>query len=317
MLLAYSDGQIVLTMLHTTLPTPSLPIPVAVSALATHSVRPPHGRGRASAGSAGGSIPLAQSDILQQTQETTGLYFDSSELVNQATLSRINFVGDCPGISRSWLRAQFRSATIPPSPGMRVRLTNLSASGGEAPFTDREYDKGNLSEKTHVTLGGAHENKYFAVVPGLNKISYKIYSSSSAVETGSFTVNIVANESRQIRQAGITSERVCASFASLSLDQCADVRIKQIIACPDGRILSSTLQPDSQLVRTSIRNETAAQQSFIYNGAPIMLFPGQEFAFLSPKYSTQQVTYGGYGFNLTIGKKHRITTGYSGSVSIY
>lgn len=304
-------------MMNITLPTPVIPIPFAISTLPTHSLQFPQGQTNALSGSHGRLTTIAQSDILQRTPEPTGLYFDSSELVNQANLSRINFVGDCPGISRSWLRAQFRSATLPPSPGMRVRLTNLSASAGEAPFTDREYDKGNLSEKTHVTLGGAHENKYFAVVPGLNKISYRIYSSTSTVEAGLFTVNIVANESRQIRQAGITSERVCASFASLSLDQCADVRIKQTIACPGGRILSTTVQPDSQIVRTLIINQTALQQSFIYNGAPIVLFPGQEFAFLSPKYSTQQVTFMGFNYNLTIGKKHRITTGYNGSISIY
>ncbi|MEB3353038.1 MAG: hypothetical protein VKM34_02195, partial [Cyanobacteriota bacterium] len=98
---------------------------------------------------------------------------------------------------------------------------------------------------------------------------------------------------------------------------CADIRLKQSRVCPDGKVLSSSVQPDTPMIRTSIVNQLATQQSFMFNGMPISLYPGQEFSFYLPKYGNQQIVYNGYAYNLTIGKRHRITPGYTGAVSIY
>lgn len=249
-------------------------------------------------------------------QGASGLVFESSSLPNRVTLSTTTFVGDCPGFARNWMIGRFRSEVTRPSKGLRVRLTNLSGRG-EAPYTDREYSDGSLSESTRVSIGSSHENKYFAVTPGSNKIDYKIYTPSETVESGSFELFVDLNRVQEFRSATSRSERLCAAFASLPLDQCADIRTKQSLVCPDGKILSSSIQPDTPLVRTSVVNQLATQQLFMYNGMPISLYPGQEFSFYLPRYGNQQILFNGYKYNLTVGKRHRIKPGYTGAISIY
>ena len=249
-------------------------------------------------------------------QANAGLAFESSSVLNRVTLSTTYYTGDCPGLARNWMIGRFRSEVTRPSRNLRVRLTNLSGQG-EAPYTDREYSDGASSESTRVSIGSSHEKQYFIVTPGPNKIAYKISGPSESVETGNFELYVDFNKVEQFRAATTKSERLCAAFASLPLDQCADIRLKQSRVCPDGKVLSSSIQPDTPMIRTSIVNQLATQQSFLFNGMPISLYPGQEFSFYLPKYGNQQIVYDGYPYNLTIGKRHRITPGYTGAVSIY
>lgn len=244
------------------------------------------------------------------------LFFDTGTL-NQTTLSRTIFLGDCPGSSTSTIWASFSSSTTPPGGGLRVLIQNTSISGS-VPYTDREYKEGGRSEKTNVTLGSEHRGKYFVVLPGTNVLSYQIYqpdNNKNIVETGSFPVEIRVNETQQVRSPETRTEQVCA-VSTYGLQQCADYRTKYTVSCPDGRILRQTLYPDTTMLKTSIINSTSQPQSISVNGAPIYLYPGQQYEFFVNKYDSPQVMLGSSYFMIRSGMKNFIKSGYNGSLSI-
>ena len=94
-------------------------------------------------------------------------------------------------------RLFFRSATLAPRSGLRVRIWNVSGvfAAGAVPYTDREYDKGVRTEGFDVRPGTGHEGRYFIVStsqlnPVVNSFRYEILDSSAGatavVEQGQF-----------------------------------------------------------------------------------------------------------------------------------
>ena len=70
----------------------------------------------------------------------------------------------------------FFSHNTPTSPGRRVIITNVTRglNRDPLPYTDREYERGQISEKTKVSFGSQHDRRKLVVLPGRNLFKYEI-----------------------------------------------------------------------------------------------------------------------------------------------
>jgi hypothetical protein len=90
--------------------------------------------------------------------------------------------------------ARFASRTTPPAPGLRVRVTNVSwgMDRDPYPYTDRDYDEGDLSDRTILDLDDEHHTRTLSVRPGVNQFEYRIYRErgDQTVESGRFDLDV-------------------------------------------------------------------------------------------------------------------------------
>jgi len=88
--------------------------------------------------------------------------------------------------------ATFISSNMPPAPGLRVVIRNLTPmiDQNPSPYTDREYDKAPTSEGFKVSLGTIHSGRFLAVQPGENHFYYEIKRGNTIIESGTFTARI-------------------------------------------------------------------------------------------------------------------------------
>lgn len=150
----------------------------------------------------------------QAQTPTAGFEFESHGL-NRATMTVINYTGDCPGTGQSELKARFTSS-IKTKPGQRVIIRNITAGvdGSKPPYTNREYDRGSSSEATSMTFSGSHDKQYFGVLPGLNTFEFGIVTGRKkrdyrVVTQGIFNAAIDRQLVTRQRNARWVSETFC------------------------------------------------------------------------------------------------------------
>jgi len=128
-----------------------------------------------------------------------GFRFQQSEEFNMGVITtsvtQDNYSGGCQSYSTTEEiggQAVFISSTMPPAPGLRVALRNVTPriDQNPSPYTDREYDKAPNSEGFKVSLGTIHTGRYLAVQPGQNHFYYEIKSGNTIIESGTFNVRI-------------------------------------------------------------------------------------------------------------------------------
>ena len=150
------------------------------------------------------SVPLMSNLTHAQSQSPApqiGFQFKQSEELNigAVTTSVTEYKDPARCHSQSYSireeiggRAVFISSTMPPAPGLRVTIRNVTPriDQNPSPYTDREYDKAPTSEGFKVSLGTIHSGRYLAVQPGENHFSYEIKSGNTIIESGTFNVRI-------------------------------------------------------------------------------------------------------------------------------
>ena len=96
--------------------------------------------------------------------------------INSFVIPEIVYTGECPGTKLESQEAMFFSNTTSTAPDRRVLITNVTRglNRDPLPYTDREYEEGQISEKTEVTFGSKHDNRNFVVLPGKNQFKYEI-----------------------------------------------------------------------------------------------------------------------------------------------
>lgn len=181
------------------------------------------------------------------SNNSTGLQFEDSPLINQgklvtiaqtklismlreparcigtlyipATYDTTTTVEETPKASKAW----FRSNTLSPAAGLRVNIRNVTAGVDQNPnpYTDREYNQGDRSESFIVKQNTAHRSRYFAVVPGLNTLTYEIKQGNKVVESGTLTVTMTS----ETRESPFTVSDLQPSFFS---DECASQKYPEI-----------------------------------------------------------------------------------------
>lgn len=260
--------------------------------------------------------PILISQSSPNTSDSTARILFDGGSINQTSLTRYTYLGDCPGTSSTTRWASFQSTSTSPHEGYRVLLNNTSLG---SPFTDREYHNGSSSEKTNVILGNSHSSKYFVLSPGANSIEYKIYKgrkkSRIVLDSGFITVSVLVRDVQQVRNSTTRTERICAVSLYAS-EECADYRTKSITSCPDGKVLHQSILPEGNIYRTTIYNSTSQPQTIYINGIPILLYPGAQHELMIDKYYTQSVYLGSSSYTLSPGKRNVIKYNYQNNVGL-
>jgi hypothetical protein len=208
-------------------------------------------------------------------QSSVGLEFEGSRSLNVGNLVETEYVGDCPGREVSTQTARFTSDSLPPGDSQRVVIKNMTRGMGETPYSDREYDKGRVSEGTSVKFGTSHDSQFFIVLPGENTFQYEVRRRDVPVATGTFTAMINQEVRRVDRNAQWFRSDVCANSA-VSRDTCADMRSQQQLKCPNGKVLQTQWDGDyDRGIRTTFRNRTANALHFNLDGDRYVLRPGE------------------------------------------
>lgn len=205
-----------------------------------------------------------------------GWEFDGRQTLNLAALRETQYVGDCPGQETETVEARFTSSKVPPAPGRRVIIRNVTRgiSGDPLPFTNREYEKGRSSEATKIEFGSKHSSKRFRVLPGDNQFEYEIRQGDRLMDSGSFVATIEKRYQEIRRDAQWYEEEICAN-SSVAKDVCADLRQRRQYRCSDGRVLQSHMDFDDKNYRTLISNQTHKDVSFSIDGRIYHLDPGE------------------------------------------
>jgi hypothetical protein len=181
-------------------------------------------------------IAFAQTPV-PTAQKDAGFEFEGSGTPNMGKITDTVFQGECPGEKPGDAKARFYSTATLAAPGRRVVIRNVSPglSGDQAPFTDRDYSQGSLSESTSVAFGTRHELKHFSVLEGQNNLEYEIrQSDSTTLEKGAFTIEMSRSERTRYRNAICNDEKYCRGSESTPLDQCENVATRSRCYCPDA-----------------------------------------------------------------------------------
>ena len=138
---------------------------------------------------------------LSQYSDGEGIESVKSNSIRNISINQIVYEGECPGIDQYPEKAYFVSDKQPPTPGYRVKLTNMSRglSPDAPPFTDRSYAKGRASESFEIALGAKHQGRYFIVRQGENLLQYEITRDGNLVGSGTFTYNVIVRSSIEYR----------------------------------------------------------------------------------------------------------------------
>lgn len=138
---------------------------------------------------------------LSQYSDGEGIESAKSNSIRNISISQTVYQGECPGIDQYPEKAYFVSDKQPPTPGYRVKLTNMSRglSPDVPPFTDRSYARGRASESFEIALGAKHQGRYFIVREGENLLQYEITRDGNLVGSGTFTYNVIVRSSTEYR----------------------------------------------------------------------------------------------------------------------
>lgn len=244
-----------ITLLSSILLSPMLVVPTLVDRLPAIAQTSP-------------ATPIAAPEI--------GFEFLGSRDLNRTSLTVTEYTGDCPGRDEESREARFISTQTRPSEHRRVVIKNVTRGLGETPYTDREYDKGRVSEGTVMRFGTEHSSKHFIVLPGENTFQYEIREREQPIMTGTFNAVIDQTVRRIERNAQWSRDRVCAN-PSVSTSNCADLREREQLACPGGRVLQ-TRWNDDRPIRTTLYNRTNQTIHFTYDGDTYRLSSGDRIS---------------------------------------
>ena len=168
--------------------------------------------------------------------------------VNNFVIPEIVYTGECPGTELEDQEALFFSNTTTTAPDRRVIITNVTRGlkRDPLPFTDREYEEGQVSEETKITIGSEHDKRNFVVLPGENQFQYEIVQIEededfeTILETGSFKATASKEEKLVERNKIPVEETYCPDDAKECESEEEKVRI--VDKCP-GETANSGSNP--------------------------------------------------------------------------
>jgi hypothetical protein len=239
--------------------------------------------------------PAVQPDILQTAD--IGFEFEGSPTLNYAEVTETTYTGDCPGVvvDRASLKARFRSNKTPTGERRRVLIKNITIgmASNPAPYTDREYDKGRLSEATTTEFGTEHSSQNLRVAFGMNTFSYEIRQRDQVIESGQFLSNLKRTSQQAVRNAQWYDAKVCANNA-VTPNVCADLRRQKQYRCPNGTILRrEMIDSDDSSIRTLFSNQSNRVVRFKLGDDLYRLEPGERIRIRRSSSTSFTVRYNG------------------------
>ena len=145
--------------------------------------------------------------------------------------------GECPGTKLESQEAMFFSNTTTTAPNRRVIITNVTRglNRDPLPYTDREYEEGQISEKAKITLGSNHDNGNFVVLAGKNQFKYEIVQIEeedfeTVLEEGSFA----ATAKKKTRYVERNQEPIEESYCPNDDKYCdeEEEKLRTVYKCP-------------------------------------------------------------------------------------
>jgi hypothetical protein len=196
---------------------------------------------------------------------------------NVITLHRTNYEGDCPGTDITQPKATFVADHVPTAKKRRVRVENVTPGLKTTPYTDREYKSNNRSESTKLDLNYEHTLRFFRIIPGENRFTYRITERKELIDAGEFTAQVNIKDAFRTRNASWYDAEVCSN-ASVALKNCADIRFVKQFRCPDGRVLKSEQRDQGAYYRTILSNRSNGDVEVQFEHQKYHLKPGENVA---------------------------------------
>ena len=146
-----------------------------------------------------------------------GFEIQGSSTLNNFVIPEIVYTGECPGKKVENQKAMFFSNTTTTASDRRVIITNITRGldRDPLPYTDREYQREQVSEETKVTLGVEHDKKNLVVLLGENQFKYEIVQVEedkdfeTVLEEGTFSASVEKTETFVERNKEPTEENYC------------------------------------------------------------------------------------------------------------
>jgi hypothetical protein len=221
---------------------------------------------------------IAKAETAIKPANSVGLEVVGQQQRNVINLQRTNYEGDCPGVYVTQPKATFVADHVPTAKKRRVRVENVTSGFKTTPYTDREYKSGNRSESTTLDLDYQHTLKYFRIVPGENRFTYRITERKELIDAGEFTAQVNIQDVFKTRNAAWYDAEVCSN-ANVALKNCADVRAVRQFRCPDGQVLKSEQRDKGAYYRTILSNRSNQDVEVRFEQEKHHLHPGESVSF--------------------------------------
>ena len=174
------------------------------------------------------------------TFSADGEFLQRSQPIQQLTLMRTIYRGDCPGESVTPIRGMSFLASMPPAGDQRIVIRNRRTGS----YTNREYGSGRRrSESFLISLGERHHGSFLSVTPGENEFRWSVTKARNAdgATKGSARLMVNTEEREHLRNfRSIDEDAFCAgeeySYSRTSLGDCSSgyFEVKRQGICPDG-----------------------------------------------------------------------------------
>ncbi len=170
-----------------------------------------------------------------------GEFFQGSQPIDQITVERIIYRGDCPGEDVSKVRNVSFLAPIPPAGQQRIVVRNRRTGG----FTNREYGIGRRrSERFNISLGTRQHGSFLSVRPGENMFRWKVTSAGDidGPKEGTAVLMVMTEDRVRYRDfRSINEDAYCPgekySSSRTPLGQCSSgyYKVTREGVCPNGK----------------------------------------------------------------------------------
>ncbi|MEY3870538.1 MAG: hypothetical protein ACRCT1_12020 [Microcoleaceae cyanobacterium] len=155
-------------------------------------------------------------EVESQNQAQILVRNENSLDANLVKFKQVEYVGQCPGtvITGNIPKGRFQSSTTSPNSNRRVIIKNvtLGMENNPYPYTDRNYDTGEFSERFDFGLDSRHRTKSLSVVEGENQFKYTIQQkeneNENIVEEGELMVKVEIQNLGVFPRSAICEEKV-------------------------------------------------------------------------------------------------------------
>ena len=169
-----------------------------------------------------------------------GEFLQRTQPVQELTVMRTIYRGDCPGESVTPIRGMSFLASLPPAGNQRIVIRNRRTGG----YTNREYGSGRRrSESFSISLGERHHGSFLSVTAGENEFRWSVTKARNAdgPTKGNATLLVNTEDRERFRNfRSIDEDAFCPgeeyTYSRTPLGQCRSgyFKVKRQGICPDG-----------------------------------------------------------------------------------
>ena len=174
------------------------------------------------------------------TMGNEGEFLQRSQPVQQLTLMRTIYRGDCPGESVKSISGMSFLASLPPAGNQRIVIRNRRTGG----YTNREYgSRRQRSESFAISLGDRHHGSFLSVSPGENQFRWSVTKARNPDGPTKGNAMLMVNTEDRERYRNFRSideDAFCSgeeySSSRTPLGECSSgyFKVKRQGVCPDG-----------------------------------------------------------------------------------